>query len=271
MKPTFLGLLALLLVAACSVAGPSNQTAWQDRAEPQDIIAESLASSVQLFAQREVGRRAGSGVVLDVDDGRALVLTAGHLLVPGAEQSVVAIAPGSGARLEASLLLLDEAADIALFEVEGLAAPPVRLKEEARLGDPVWVVSFPWGRRGTFVTGVVSQIADRDGRPGIPIAGPVGLIDAAVSYGTSGGGVFDARSGRLLGIVRGYRTAKITLPGGDAGKLEFPIAGETTVIPTTEILCRLGDAGLETNTALPLAEGATACRDVQMERAEAAR
>ena len=91
---------------------------------------------------------------------------------------------------------------------------------------------------------MVSQIASADDGDLLPFEGPVGLIDAAVSYGTSGGGVFDGESGRLVGIVRGYRTAKLAMPGNDAAPLEFPIAGETTVIPTSDILCLLRRAGL---------------------------
>jgi hypothetical protein len=49
----------------------------------------------------------------------------------------------------------------------------------------------------------------------------------------------DARSGKLVGIVRSYRTAKLNLPGTPAQSLEFPIAGETTVVPVSQILCLL--------------------------------
>jgi hypothetical protein len=83
-----------------------------------------------------------------------------------------------------------------------------------------------------------------------PVEGPVGLIDAAVSYGTSGGGVFDAESGNLVGIVRGYRTARLALPGTPAQSLEFPIAGETTVVPALQILCTLEQKSLTARAGL---------------------
>jgi S1-C subfamily serine protease len=206
----------------------------------EDVIARSLASSVQLFAEREGGvRRTASGVTLTAGrDGRSIIVTAAHLLMPQAVQTVYVAPLGSGDRVEARILAIDEANDIAVLEAGALAGPSIRLKTEARLGDNVWVVSFPWGGRGTVVGGAVSQI--RAGtEAGFPVAGPVGLIDAAVSYGTSGGGVFDARSGKLVGIVRSYRTAKLSLPGTPAQSLELPIAGETTVVPVSEILCVL--------------------------------
>ncbi len=268
--PTLIALA--LLLAGCAGARPP--AAGPDGADRRDAIAEALAASVQLFAQRNGGRRAGSGVVIAVEgERRALILTAAHLLAPGEVESIVAVEPDSGAHIEASLRLIDVDSDVALVEADGLTAPAVRLQRDARLGDPVWVVSYPWGRRGTFVTGVVSQIHERAGGTGIPMEGPVGLIDAAVSYGTSGGGVFDSRSGRLLGIVRGYRTARISLPGAESGSLEFPIAGETTVIPTLALLCLLRDAGVEPPLPArePMAvETASACGPGRMERADAA-
>jgi len=218
----------------------------------EDVIARSLASSVQLFAEREGGvRRTASGVTLTAGlDGRSIVITAAHLLMPQATQTVYVAPLGGGTRVEARILAIDEAHDIAVLETSTLPGNSIRMQTEARLGDNVWVVSFPWGGRGTVVGGAVSQI--RSGtEAGFPVAGPIGLIDAAVSYGTSGGGVFDARSGKLVGIVRSYRTAKLSLPGTPAQSLELPIAGETTVVPVSQILCVLrqiqapDSAGLE--------------------------
>ena len=228
---------------------------------PDDVIARSLASSVQLFAEREGGvRRSGSGVVLSADgEGNLIILTAGHLLAPAIPQTVYVALPGREARVEASILALDTEADVAVLAARDVAATPVEIQISAHLGDDVWVVSFPWGQRGTVVSGRVSQVRGA-GANSFPMEGPVGLIDAAVSYGTSGGGVFDADSGRLMGIVRGYRTARLTLPGGSDQVLEFPIAGETTVVPMMAILCTLEQtsltarAGMDGALTLPLAE-----------------
>lgn len=228
---------------------------------PDDVIARSLASSVQLFAEREGGvRRSGSGVVLSADgEGNLIILTAGHLLAPAIPQTVYVALPGRETRVEASILTLDTEADVAVLAARDIAATPVEIQISAHLGDDVWVVSFPWGQRGTVVSGRVSQVRGA-GANSFPVEGPVGLIDAAVSYGTSGGGVFDADSGRLMGIVRGYRTARLTLPGGSDQVLEFPIAGETTVVPMMAILCTLEQtsltarAGMDGALTLPLAE-----------------
>jgi S1-C subfamily serine protease len=247
----FLGSTLAAMAAGAAIA------TWPHGEEPEggleggDVIARSLASSVQLFAEREGGvRRTASGVTLVAGaDGRSYIVTAAHLLTPQGTQTVYVAPLGGGSRVEARILAIDEASDIAVLEAQSVPAAAIRLKTEARLGDNVWVVSFPWGGRGTVVGGAVSQI--RSGpEAGFPVSGPVGLIDAAVSYGTSGGGVFDARTGRLVGIVRSYRTAKLALPGTPAQSLELPIAGETSVVPATQILCLLSKIDPEKSAGL---------------------
>ena len=234
-----LGIFALSLLQARDASQPTEQ--------PQDVIARSLAASVQLYTEREGGvHRWASGVaVANGEAGQTIILTAAHLLVPQIPQAIYAISPGSDARVEDRLLGIDENADVAILEASIKNIAPVVLQSDARLGDGVWVVSFPWGRRGTVVRGVVSQIAVADADTGLPVSGPVGLIDAAVSYGTSGGGVFDARTGHLVGLVRGYRTAKLALPGTPPQTLDIPIAGETTVIPATVIRCSVARTALD--------------------------
>jgi len=244
-----LGLLALgalgLGVFALSLLQATDSS--QSTEQPRDVIAQSLAASVQLYAEREGGvHRWASGVaVASSADGQTVILTAAHLLVPQIPQTIYAITPGSDARAEARVLGIDETADVAILEASVKNVAPAVLQADARLGDGVWVVSFPWGRRGTVVRGAVSQIAVADADTHLPVSGPVGLIDAAVSYGTSGGGVFDARTGHLVGLVRGYRTAKLALPGTPPQTLDIPIAGETTVIPATVIRCLVARTALD--------------------------
>lgn len=233
----FLG-LGLLGLAVFALSLTNATVPVRSTAVPEDVISHSLSASIQLYAEREGGvHRWASGVAVGTADGETLILTAAHLLVPQIPQTVFAIVPGSAARVEARILGIDEEADVAILAAGLTQVPPVALQVDARLGDRVWVVSFPWGRRGTVVSGVVSQIVTGESENLLPVSGPVGLIDAAVSYGTSGGGVFDAETGRLVGLVRGYRTAKLALPGTPAQTLDIPIAGETTVIPTSAIRC----------------------------------
>jgi len=204
------------------------------------VISQTLTSTVQLLDLREDGvRRAGSGVVLGPAQNPefTLILTTKHLLTPMTEQTVMVVDPLWRKQVVARIVAISDEHDLALLEVGGdLALTPVAFKTQARLGDPIWVVAFPWGRRRTIVSGVVSQIAwDEKQYNEVPIEGPVRLVDAPVSYGTSGGGIYDATDGALLGLVRGYRSAELAVPGSESAVLKIPVAGETTVVSTEDI------------------------------------
>ena len=238
-----------LLTAACAAQNPAAQR--------ERVIGHALESTVQLFTERGEGvTRAGSGVLLTREAGtdKMLVLTAGHLVQPPTEQTVYALSQDRTEHLPASILAVDPDRDLALVEVEGLDGDSVTLLPQANLGDRVWVVAFPWGRERTVVSGVVSQVdwidPAADERP--PVGGPVRLIDASVSYGMSGGGIFSHESGALIGLVRGYRSAELSFPGTQSGSLRLPVAGETTVISAPAIQCFLRKAGATDDLAAAL-------------------
>jgi S1-C subfamily serine protease len=206
----------------------------------RNSITHAVGASVQLFSEREDGvRRAGSGVILRVGHGNDVthVLTTAHFLEPLVDQRVYVVSPLSPDRVEADIVATDADADLALIDVLNVDGAAVHLAVGAQLTDPIWVVGYPWGRDRTVVNGAVSRIeAAADSEEPIPIWGYVTLIDASVSYGMSG--IFDRHTGDLLGLVRGYRTANLTL-SSDAPPLSIPVAGETTVIPTTKVACFL--------------------------------
>jgi S1-C subfamily serine protease len=101
------------------------------------------------------------------------------------------------------------------------------------LGQPICVVAYPWGRNIALVGGIVSQV-NLD-PPGDRATAPRFIVDASVSYGSSGGGVYDA-DGRLVGVVEGDRTARGAFEG-DAPHQSFtvPVPGETYVVPLADI------------------------------------
>ena len=96
--------------------------------------------------------------------------------------------------------------DVALLRAAAPSCPPARPGAPPLLGDAVWVVGFPWGKHMTLNSGIVSQVNLEDG--GDRDSGSRLMVDASVSYGSSGGGVYEARSGALIGIVEGYSTAR---------------------------------------------------------------
>lgn len=238
--------LAILpILAACSTPNGPDQRA--------DVIKHMFSSTAQIIVERDgKSRNTGSGVVLKVDGkaGRTLLLTAKHVVEPLGNERVYVVGPRRRSWLDAKVLAVSSEFDLALVETTGLPAAEARLKGDATLGDDIWVVAFPWGQRRTLVTGIVSQIDRNDddqnmAKGEIPISGPVTLIDAAASFGTSGGGVFDIDSGQLLGIVRGYRTVTFSLPGNQSEPIKFPVGGETTVVPTAHIAAFLREAKLD--------------------------
>ena len=240
MKIPFRLMVIGLFLSAC--AGPDP--APSKRA----VLVQMLATSAQLFVEREGGvSRAGSGVILStaLPQGRAAILTTAHLLEPPVEQSAHVVAGANKERIPADIVAIDSARDLALMTAPLPGVSKVALADGAELADEILIVAFPWGRERTVVNGAVSQIAaEASIEDPFSISGPVGLVDATVSYGMSGGGVFDRRTGRLVGLVRGYRTAHLSLSSQET-PLKLPIAGETTVISTRDIVCFLRSVGYE--------------------------
>jgi S1-C subfamily serine protease len=71
--------------------------------------------------------------------------------------------------------------------------------------------------------------------------------DAAIGYGASGGGLYALESGKLLGIIEGYRTAKVSIPlDKETFSFDVPMPGETFAAPVAKIRKFLESKGLET-------------------------
>jgi hypothetical protein len=132
--------------------------------------------------------------------------------------------------------------DLGLLRIETDHCVAARLGQPPALGDAIWVVAFPWGRSMTLVGGVVSQVNPEGGDDADASARL--MVDASVSYGASGGGVFEAATGRLVGVVEGYRTARVSFKGDTALRyIDVPVPGETYVTPLADIRRFLGQAG----------------------------
>jgi len=231
---------ALTLAAlALTGAGCVSAARVPDRGE---LIRGILASTVQLRSERDGGvQRAASGVVVAKDLGslRTWIVTARHFVDPAPPEHIYVRLPGRMTVVPAVVAFVSHDRDLAIIEAELLDVASARLKMEASLGDEILVVAFPWGQRFTVVKGIVSQVASLT-----DVAGPARMVSASVSYGSSGGGVFDAQTGELVGIVEGYRTAKVAIPEMKERVLEVPVAGETTLISAPAIFRFLVDSGL---------------------------
>lgn len=131
----------------------------------------------------------GSGVMLPSGD----IITNYHLFKAGGRYTV-----GRGKKaVPATLKSGDPDKDLCLLMAPGLTAEPARLGKAARLkvGEPVYAVGAPQGLELSLSEGIVSQLH----------GGPPPLIQttAAISPGSSGGGLFNAE-GELVGITTFY-------------------------------------------------------------------
>lgn len=233
-------LIVPIMILALS-SGCAMSRLWEPSRE--QVLERILPSSVQIVIERDGHRfRSGSGVAIAARPSAGgtdcFVLTSGHTLSHRSERDRVSVLfgryRGAGTKAPATVLAHRDSADtdLALLRAESSECSPAEFGQPPWLGVPIWVVAYPWGRNMTLAGGIVSQInvdqpGDRDTAPRL-------IVDASVSYGSSGGGVYDERTGRLLGLVEGYRTARVSF-SGDAQYIDVPVPGETYVVPLADI------------------------------------
>jgi hypothetical protein len=227
-------MLAALALVFLGSTGHTRSGAALER----DALAEVLVRRAGHVVAR------GSAVVVaareEAGEVACYFLTAGHLvslggLAPDAELEVVVATDGDGARAVPSQLLhhVDaEEADLAVLRAVGARCRPVRIGVAGTPAEDVWLAGFA-------VRGAV------DVWPGhVRDAGAVRwTVESPVSEGASGGGVFDARTGGLVGLIQGYWTARLVTVGG-------PLTGEAqtgtaAVVPIGRVQALLRAWGLD--------------------------
>lgn len=136
----------------------------------------------------------GSGVALrptQTGDQSSLIVTNTHVIDPGKSIRV-----RQGDRTwQTEIDHIELHADITRLRVSGLSAPGVNVRLAATLavGERVYSIGSPEGLELTMSDGLISGLRDLNGEPVIQTT-------AAISHGSSGGGLFDAQ-GRLVGIT----------------------------------------------------------------------
>ena len=166
-----------------------------------DKVKDSVVVVKTLDAQGKV-KAQGSGVLLS--SGR--VATNCHVVEGGASYRV-----GRGKQLlPATLYAEDGDKDICLLDAKGIEGKPAQLGKAAglKVGDPVYAVGAPQGLELSLSEGIVAQLR----------GGPSPMIQttAAISPGSSGGGLFDGE-GRLVGLTTFY------LEGGQSLNFAMPV------------------------------------------------
>jgi len=257
------GATIVALGAGCVITPPREPSR-------EDVLDRLLPSAVQIVLEHPEGRRfrTGSGVVIvSRPKGRrseCFVLTSGHTVAGAIGRKAIYLLfgrqRGAGTKESGSVVAHRESADldVALLRAESDQCVPARPAAPTRLGDPIWVVAFPWGRNMLLARGIVSQV-NEDGAADSETA-PRLMVDASVSYGASGGGVYDARDGGLIGLVEGYRTARVTSQGNEPPwYIDVPMPGQTLVTPLSDIRRFLAETGhAELILAMPDSAGRAA-------------
>ena len=234
--PRWNRLLAVLAAVALGIPA-----AAQARSEKSRVVQKALRQSVRVEVQ-VAGKvvRAASGVVVASDEGRSYVLTNQHVVqregLRGSANFVVVIERPKLHRLEAKLVAEGEVPDddLALLSVpEQLTPTQIAAEDEVQVGDDVVVIGAPYGRSLSVSSGIVSQLEADEADSRIQRSMKT---DAPIGYGASGGGVFSVPSGKLVGLVEGYRTAKVAF--------DVPMPGETFLAPASKLRAFVARAGL---------------------------
>jgi serine protease Do len=222
------------------------------KSDKSKVVQRALRQSVrvEVLARGKVVR-AASGVVVATEGLTSYVLTNQHVverdgLSSTASFEVVVERPKLH-RLPARVIFEGHVPeeDLALLAIEGekLNAVEIAAQDQVDVGDDVVVVGAPYGRSLSVSSGIVSQLETDEQDVHVQRSMKT---DAPIGYGASGGGVFELPSGRLCGLVEGYRTAKVAFGGisKDDFSFDVPMPGETFLSPPAKIHGFLQRAGI---------------------------
>ena len=187
------------LTAGALAASPAH--AWEKSAA--EVFAEVAPSVVVVLALDDNGETAaqGSGVVV----GKNEVATNCHV-IENAQSVAVRQAADSGGgetyRMDSRISARAGERDLCLLFVEDLSVPPAApvaamgAAKGLTVGEEVYAIGAPKGLELSLSRGVVSQLRGVHGKRAAPLV----QTDAAISPGSSGGGLFNA-DGELVGIT----------------------------------------------------------------------
>ena len=181
------------VVALAVVAPPgwsADAAAIFRQAAPSVVLVYALDSAGEEIAQ-------GSGVVV----GENYVATNCHVLESAWNIKIRQTETDETFAMGASRARTDEERDLCLLFVADLAKPPAAQPAQMagarglEIGAEVFAIGAPNGLKLSFTRGIVSQLRDIDGE-----SAPLIQTDAAITFGSSGGGLFD-ENGHLVGIT----------------------------------------------------------------------
>lgn len=151
----------------------------------------------------ETDKGSGSGFIFHPD---GYAITCAHV-VKDATEIYVRIGTKADAIQKASLVALDETADIAVILIDdcGYWAASVDMDEQVYLGDEVIILGFPFGSKVaddvmemsvSFTRGYVSSKQTKNGIEQV-------LLDISAKAGNSGSPVLSRETGKVVGVLCG--------------------------------------------------------------------
>lgn len=164
-------------------------------ANVNSTVGITTSITTNYWGYQTTAAASGSGFILTAD---GYILTNYHVIE---NSNSVKVTMYDGTSYDATIVGYDESNDIAVLKIDATGLTPVVLGDSDKLnvGDPVVAIGNPLGElRGTSTGGMVSAL----GRE-VSVEGTMMTLiqhDAAVSPGSSGGGLFNS-SGSLIGIV----------------------------------------------------------------------
>jgi len=195
------GYLVLILTFTIPMHGFSQDVSM----EGQKVFQSTSRSVVVLKTPNSYGQayKQGSGVVIS----KNLIVTNCHVLQGGAS-FLVSVA---GKEMPGVMFTGDLEKDLCTLKVDTGSLPivEVRPSNTLKIGEVVYAIGSPKGLELSLSNGLVSQLRGQ----GMPMI----QTTAAISSGSSGGGLFDVR-GRLVGIT------SFKIVGGDSLNFAAPAA-----------------------------------------------
>lgn len=195
-----------------------------------DVLKEIRPSVVEIYVQTDEGTGSGSGVVISVDaEKNAAIIVTCHHVIEGSKKMVVKAIDGTEFD-NVALIGSDPKSDIGVITIvgEGVTglstakwyAPDAASSDYIDVGTEVVAIGNPLGVLGGTVTKGIISAVNRE----VNVENKSMVLlqtDAAINGGNSGGGLFNAQTGALVGIVNaGYKSSA-------AQGLSFAIAGNT--------------------------------------------
>lgn len=199
-------IISVFLLCWCAV----TTSAGEDKRFPS-VPAHMLKSSHRLVSSVKKKDSTitshGSAVAVDLSrlgyNGNRLLLTAAHCAVENGKQQACLIEvfkDGKKTWIETKVIAYDEASDIALLYAEEDLPVVAQLADGdlMELGDALFAIGSP---QGTPLSATLGYLAEK-GIPSIddPHAGWYQGSNA-ITHGNSGGPIFDANRGTIIGIV----------------------------------------------------------------------